>query len=644
MPITKKTDNMGKQTLSQTQQSDKDSALQQVQGFEMARVLSVPENEDWDFPLLNLSEDIIINTENFDAEKFAIKNNKLVTQYSFDYEDRDRYYLSLDSAGKSIVYQINITDVKGVFDENGIATKAVAAKYPHVNEGDYIYWNYTWREQKTIYDNSKITVSYPNKILIHSKQYKKITIDLSKALGNSTNEKVVVTNFLGQVEFEEGLALKNAKAIRITGKYDKEAGTGHKYFKGLLSTLSFYQGNFGLYGNNNWKSEENYHLIDLNTITDKIEIDNVELANGAFSAINWKNNNDANYSITDSSTVHHCYIHDIGSEGLYIGSTGKAPQQVFKNLVIERNIILRCGGEGIQLGWQLEGCIVRQNTVHSGLDWKHPFMPYQDGVMQLSTFGKATVEQNIFMGGGESLGIIELKGNITPHKVAVDTVLYKTNLIYGIRGGMLTHFIRDDGKGNSPITTPVVFDHNFYKQIGEDYFEVGLVNGKLDTTQSTIFDFRTFNQTIIARNNVYDYSVENLVRKNSATPSMEGNKQKVLPVPQFKNYLGFKSNFNYLKISRYTDSTISYQPKRKKPAKWKVGDVVQYYNREGKTRFFKCIKTHNLPHKPDSGNINKYWQLLTWQHPNGGVSYFPPDDVRLKPDSFYEKLGMGVGY
>lgn len=601
---------------------------------------SVPENEEWGFPVATVPAGYTIRKDTLDGDKFKIINDtQIVTQASFDYENYDRRYFMIDTGSAEVLYLVNITNVTGVFDANGFATADIAAKYPHVNVGDYIYWNNT--NADNIYDVSGISVSYPNKVLIHSKKYDYITIDLKNAHGNSNAQQVVISNFLGQVEFQRGLSLRNLDANRLTGRYDSANGYGHSAYKGWDAGYEFPHGTFGLFGNNRWQSEESYHHINLNTRTNRVELDYIEAGNGSFSGINWKLNNDSTHVadsvVTDSSSVHHCFIHDTGSEGLYVGSTQTGIQQVFTNLTVENNVFLRCGGEGIQLGWLYGKNTVKNNVVHSGIDWKKPFQLYQDGLVQVSVVGGGTtIKDNIFFAGGEGAGIIEIKDNITPNSITEDTVTFANNLFYGLRGGALVHYgLYDTVYTKADTITHLVFDGNYYKMIGENYSEITSVSD----TNNSIWSLNNSANISIARNNRYDTTVDKLVRQGYVAPILSNNIQQTIAYPQFRNYLNLPDSFNYLNISRYTDSTI-----RGNNAIWSVGNIVQYWNNSGATRFYKCIQATSSPsNKPPKDDSNTaYWELLTWLKADSTVSYFPPDDVRLDASSFYDSLGMGI--
>ncbi len=601
---------------------------------------SVPENEEWGYPVATVTAGYTIRKDTLDGDKFKIINDtQIVTQASFDYENYDRRYFMIDTGSADVLYLVNITNVTGVFDVNGFATTAIAAKYPHVNVGDYIYWNNT--NADNIYDVSGISVSYPNKVLIHSKKYDYITIDLKNAHGNSNAQQVVISNFLGQVEFQRGLSLRNLDANRLTGRYDSANGYGHSAYKGWDAGYEFPHGTFGLFGNNRWQSEESYHHINLNTRTNRVELDYIEAGNGSFSGINWKLNNDSTHVadsvVTDSSSVHHCFIHDTGSEGLYVGSTQTGTQQVFKNLTVENNVFLRCGGEGIQLGWLYGKNTVKNNVVHSGIDWKKPFQLYQDGLVQVSVVGGGTtIKDNVFFAGGEGAGIIEIKDNTTPNSIAEDTVTFANNLFYGLRGGPLVHYgLYDTVYTKADTITHLVFDGNYYKMIGENYSEITSVSD----TNNAIWSLNNSANISIARNNRYDTTVDKLVRQGYVAPILSNNTQQTIAYPQFRNYLNLPDSFNYLNISRYTDSTI-----RGNKAIWYVGNIVQHWNNKGATRFYKCIQATSSPsNRPPKDDTNTaYWELLTWLKPDSTISHFPPDDVRLDAGSYFDSLGMGI--
>ncbi|MDZ7847223.1 MAG: hypothetical protein U5L96_10860 [Owenweeksia sp.] len=265
--------------------------------------------------------------------------------------------------------------MQGKWDENGFADADIAAKYPHVNAGDYIYWNPITGSpvNNSIYDKQieYTSIQYPNKVLIHGGTYEKITLFADGLNGVNTKKPIVITNFLGQVYLTDAFSIrKSPNNIRITGQYDPVNGYGHRHFVGCDKNgssvdFTYAHGTFGFLADQSWYWEINgtggghAYVID-NGNAKGVEIDHIEATNGFFSGLNWKWNN--NFAITDSNRAHHLFFHDLGSEGLYQGSTSGSLQQLFRNFVCENSVFLRIGGEGIQTGRIMDHSRIENNV------------------------------------------------------------------------------------------------------------------------------------------------------------------------------------------------------------------------------------------------------------------------------------------
>lgn len=44
------------------------------------------------------------------------------------------------------------------------------------------------------------------------------------------------------------------------------------------------------------------------------------------------------------------------------------------------------------------------------------------------------------------------------------------------------------------------------------------------------------------------------------------------------------------------------------------------------------------------GVTGTYWKLLTWERPDGTISFFPEDNWKIKPGTYYSSLNQGIGY
>ena len=607
---------------------------------------SIPENEDYDYFVGALGVVSNLPSGVMDNDYFYIRNDSIFTKYSFDYEGFTPNPLNLivsNATGIDTIV-VNITDVTGAWDNNDYASPTIAAKYPGINKGDYILWNYTSGQDLQV---TIPALSSGNKVVIQGKKYNSIELNIQAAAGSGPGNRVIITNFLGQVETQNGIELKNPDFIRITGQYDTTMGTGHRYFPGCDkdgSTVSFgfSHGTFGIFQNNGWQSETSGTGLLINTDNTGVEIDHLEIANGGFHGIRigWNDN----YSVADYTHIHHNFIHDVGSQAIILGVISGFPQQVFKNAVIENNAIVRSGGECIQTSWISSGSMIRNNFLHGALDWKSPFSRWQDGIIEFSSIGgDIDINSNIIMGGGYNvMNLTTRDNNSTPLVYPSDTVHFRNNLVYRNRSnvGIFTHSESDN-------LTHISFDGNYFGKQGYDLDEV---YNSGDTTNNKAMGLHNKDVDILVKNNTYDNSIE-VLTAGQASPIKSNNKKLPIAVPEFENYFGLPAQFNYLKINRYT-GIIGTDPnfsstgtKKGNPASWEVGDIVQTWNSDGETRFYKCLQaTSNASDAPPTDNTSSAtWQLMTWVKPDGSISHFPADDVRIKPTNYYFALrGMGL--
>ncbi|MDZ7847220.1 MAG: hypothetical protein U5L96_10845 [Owenweeksia sp.] len=324
--------------------------------------------------------------------------------------------------------------------------------------------------------------------------------------GIDSANRLVVTNFLGQVESQNGIDLQNPNFVRLTGKYDETFGYGHRYYRGSEkngSTVSFgfSHGTYGLYVNNQWQNENTGTGVLVSTNNTGVEIDHIEVANGFSTGIllGWKDN----HSIAEYNHIHHNFIHEIGGTGLKMGFGGSFPQQVFPDARIENNAFLRCGNEGVQVSWLMGGSLVRNNFIHAAYDWKSPIARWQDNVLQVEVLGgPVRIDNNILMGGGGGMANFRTQSDNIPINYGTDTLHVKNNLFYGARGDQAIY-----GHSESDGKTHVAFDGNFFAKIGYDYDEVYL---NTDTTKTLGFNINFNGTDKYVRNNAYDGSIENL--------------------------------------------------------------------------------------------------------------------------------------
>lgn len=620
---------------------------------------SIPENEDL-YTFIGLLSAVDANQASgheFHLAKvaghsfFKIQGDSLFSFFSFNFEKKRTYTLLIkvkdaDNNHFRKPVNIQITNVTGKFDQNGIADADLANKYPQVNIGDYIYFNGVGNNRSIYAQNNGFpTINYPNKVLIRGDHYEAIAINCSQLNGNSSAQRTSISNFMGQVRVSHRIRLSGGTFWRLTGAYEPNLGLGSAYYKGCHQNNStvdfgFSNGNYGIWVSRKWIDEGTNLLNVLGTATG-FEIDHIEISDGGFSGLMLKYD-DMNIHSMDDVEVHHMYIHDIGSEGMYIGSTQAEPQHLFNNLHIHHCAVLRTGGEAIQIGQQSGGCLVEHNVIWGAFDWLSPFNRWQDNVLQLDARnGDVTIRNNILMGAaGNAINAVNRsKIGVTPNGLPIT---FENNLIWCSRSSVGIY-----QGGASDGVTPWVWKDNYAGKFFFDWNRVyttainrphvlfiGIHNANINASI-------TGNQFDSTRTNFQTFWGNGNVQITSAN-----NGRMALENPQFRYFLEEDDNFNYLKWTRWTANIgeaaafPAANTNKGQPVTYSLGDVVQYPT-NGQTRFYKCLQTHSLQEPDAEGNA--YWELLTWNN-KGSLSYLPPDDIRLDVGSFYytENIGLEV--
>jgi len=621
---------------------------------------SIPENEDLytfigsfspsDSLSTGLSYVLADSAQTSDNHLFRIRHDSLFSYYSYDYEVASSYSIRVvateDSSGLAFAknFTITIQNLTGKWDTDGYADAEVAAKYPQVNEGDYIIFTRTAYGQIYKANNEFANLDYPNKILIKGAYYTLLSLRLTHVVGPSTEQRIPITNFLGQVRTPI-VRLYDGTNWRITGEYDPAAGTGSPYFTGCVKNgsgvdYSFSNGTYGIWANNEWQSESGLSCLSIDDTASHFEVDHIEISDGGFAGLLVKDDNGPRDM--DSVYIHHLYIHDIGSEGIYLGSTQNGVQPMFHDLRIENCLIVRTGGEALQTEQLGEGCVIRNNVLWGAMDWLDPFMRYQDNTMQFSVrTGGLIVENNILLGAGEKFYNVSNKP-LESLPVTDDSILVRNNLAWGCRGPMGVFQFKSTNAftnwhwtgntfGNFTYNYDIVYPNHYITNdqvfnVATDSVEIDIVNNTFDTTKSYIGG-ADYNSTGI-------FTIEDNVHDSA------------MVAPEFRNDLGSYGQVGYLRWMRWTDTigVSSYRFPYYKTNKgdamfFDPGDVVQYWNANGETRFYECQQYHTSV-RPDTAS-SSYWQELTWV--NGADTFhIPPDDFRLDELSPYQQDSLGL--
>jgi hypothetical protein len=166
---------------------------------------------------------------------------------------------------------------------------------------------------------------------------------------------------------------------------------------------------------------------------------------------------------------------------------------------------------------------------------------------------------------------------------------------------------------------------------------------------------------ISARNGTDQYSFKNIVHDGSKPNVFQDTtKNKIavssidyqndLPAPEYQNS-GFYESGN--KIKQWSQYYGKYFPASKSgkmqiPTDWLAGDIA--IETEGAYGFYICMTAHTSSHiRPGD---SPYFKKITWDE--NGIrsdqpewnsktvqSNFPPDDLRLRYGSYWQKLGLG---
>ncbi|WP_269537239.1 hypothetical protein [Cerasicoccus fimbriatus] len=580
-----------------------------------------------------------------DNRYFRLDGTDLWGTRSFDYESQAGYNLEfdvVDSGGgvTDIQLEVRILDRTGKWDANGVADAEVAAAYPEVNEGDFIIWSATDSSGPHIYYNSGIELTTPNKLLIKAGIYDSISLNLADVNGTNADNRVPITNFLGQV-YANSFALRNGQYWRLTGQYDAANGLGHADFPGCDTAVSsvdfgFSHQRFGIWVSKEWENESG-SMVYVNGQAYGWEIDHIEVSDGGFAGMLLKQ--DSGSFDMNEVYLHHLYIHDTGSEGIYLGSTQGDPQHMFHDLTVENCLIVRTGTEALQLGQLGANCLIRNNVLWGALDWMSPFQRYQDNTVQVGTRqGGVTFSGNVLLGAAGNFYNVSNapRGDITPNG---DPFVFENNVHWASRSGSGGYqFANTDG------VTPWIWRNNFF---GGFEFTYDLVIPSSWNTGS-IHLIPTASVDVTVENTVYDATRSSAyLRWASGTANIiaSNNVQKTVLPPAFRDFLGLGAREDFLRWNRWSatigeDSGFPSNGTNKgDPITYAVGDIVQHFH-NGQTRFYRCLQEHTLQEPPADGNA--YWELLTWT--NGErEQYIPPDDARLVPGSIYDQLGMGLG-
>lgn len=463
------------------------------------------------------------------------------------------------------------------------------------------------------------------KILIKGGIYEWIGID--NASSGTANNPIVITNYDGQVETKE-FKISGLKYFKLSGKYDSLKKTGDIIFPGHDAGYAFSQNKYGIFVNSRWTNESRALLsvtgfTDINgidQISTDYEIEYVESGNGGYSNLfKW----DGKVSIVDNVSIHDCYFHDTGGEGLYLGITDDSkPGQVFRNLRIYNNRLIRTGYDALQLGKVVKGANIYNNILYGGMNWRSPFMEFQDFGASLNFCdGGINFKNNIIVGG--SGAIFQLGLRFQPWYSSIDPVLgninFENNLFINSKSSVGT-FLNADDLSSKGVTLSINnndfggFKNFKYNQVYPNWVSVPYV----------IKNFSPLAPSLT--NNNWDSAGGKNILYNSdySLGTLSNNKITNIPNPNFVNFLGV-DDFDYTNLDLWATKNTVGSPGT--IITYKTGQFVLW-----KSKMYKCILQNSQVEPGVSSGWATYWQLMNQ----------PADDVRLinTDPNFIKKRGL----
>ena len=238
-------------------------------------------------------------------------------------------------------------------------------------------------------------------------------------LGNirgSYEKPLIIINNGGKVEIDSdigyGISISNCQFLKIIG-----SGSADEYGIKINSVPS---GSGMKVGN----------------LSSDIEIERLEISNTKYSGITAKSDPTCSFaSVRDSFTmynthIHHNYIHDIGTEGLYIGNSfylgvnlSDCDTTVLPHLLdgvdIHHNIVENTGWDGIQLGCALFNSQIHHNKI--SFDSQAEKVYQMSGIMVNPGTSANVYNNTIINGKGTGIALQTTGGQIIYNNLIVNS-------------------------------------------------------------------------------------------------------------------------------------------------------------------------------------------------------------------------------
>lgn len=432
----------------------------------------------------------------------------------------------------------------------------------------------------------------------------------------SKERPLVITNRDGQVRVGGDAAnyvfsINGGKNWVLTGRYDEQRQTGDEAYIGHAGGYANSRGKYGIFIDDVF-SKEGLTGLAIGGGASDFEVEMIEITRVEFAGIVAKTDDDGQATMRNVS-LHDTYVHDVGSEGIYFGSTQAQPQHTFEALHVYANRLLRTGTEALQVGQLGGGCEIHHNVLGPGaIRWRSAFQRYQDGNVQYGQrHGSSRFHHNIVVGTGD------LFVEFFPQPVdgdshgTADTVTFDNNYFSdSSSSGVYTH-----ADANS---VNVVFEANVFRGFEFNYTEV--YPDAMAPNQVFGIGSNTENPHLL-KDNRFDAPFV-FVEWTFDTTTVENNVREALPALEFVDFMGSELDANFRQLEWWTErATLGPdQPEVTYPA----GAWVMH-----RGTLYRAMR-ENRATPPDTAP--DVWEALPP----------PADDARVAPDSPYAALDLGL--
>lgn len=521
-----------------------------------------------------------------------------------------------------------------------VADSTYAALYGNINVGDICFDPY-------IDDNFNGWLSYNvgthgplegKKVCIRGMQSPSDTygwIRMTFKGATSTDiDGLVITNYDGQVRTTSSLSIYGLGKFKVTGKYDPIAQTGDINYQGRDGSYEWSQ--FGFKLSSLWYSKDTYGTGEPCKIS---ETECVEITGSSSIGFVAKNNgvNDAAGGFMTVS-FHDNWVHDVHSEGVYVGDTGTSTDQHSVSLTAYNNVFERSGYECFQSGRLSSGSRIYNNVMNlASMGYlTNEFMASQDyNIQQGSRNNDCKFYNNMCIGAGfaqlfiaeDSEGDGENPLSGTGWEIYNNAFLFGRNIFTQIAGTNpvgweKTIKIRDN------IIGFYYYTYDRYRTDGVTGTWIGNWHND-DDTNIEITDNK-FGDEGWGTNLISD--IGDAVGNTNVSTS--GNLfNQVTPRPLFINSGFDDATENYGKHEDWgAFIDVPGSPNNGDPITFPIGYTV-YHNM---SVYLATAESHDVEPEVTAGWTN-YWDKITFDGHN-----YPAGDLRAVTGSEYELLDIGL--